>query len=203
MELLIPRCAGMDVHQATVVITVRLPDEADGRRSITETFGTMTPDLLALRAWLQAHGVTHVAMETSMKWGKYTTGVMLAAHGVSHTGTVRPHNEDTILVDKALGLFVVADGMHHFHRDKADLLAGRGGRGARRCHRVKERQRHRHAHPFQDGATRQLLLREERHPNLLYLETSVLTALVWVSGFAMLSIPIFGPCAFPLRYKSG
>ena len=49
MELLIPRCAGMDVHQATVVITVRLPDEAGGRRSITETFGTMTPDLLALR----------------------------------------------------------------------------------------------------------------------------------------------------------
>ncbi len=46
-----------------------------------------------------------------MKWWKYTTGVMLTAHGVSHTGTVRPHNEDTILVDKALGLFVVADGM--------------------------------------------------------------------------------------------
>ena len=69
MELLIPRCAGMDVHQATVVITVRLPDEADGRRSITETFGTMTPDLLALRAWLQAHGVTHVAMEsTGVYW---------------------------------------------------------------------------------------------------------------------------------------
>jgi transposase len=57
------------VHQATVVITVRLPDEAGGRRSITETFGTMTPDLLGLRDWLHAVGVTHVAMEsTGVYW---------------------------------------------------------------------------------------------------------------------------------------
>jgi hypothetical protein len=54
MELVISRCAGMDVHQATVVVTVRLSDEAGRRRSVTETFGTMTPDLLALRDWLQA-----------------------------------------------------------------------------------------------------------------------------------------------------
>jgi len=69
MELLISRCAGMDVHQATVVVTVRIPDEAGGRRSITETFGTMTPDLLALRDWLHAYGVTHVALEsTGVYW---------------------------------------------------------------------------------------------------------------------------------------
>lgn len=69
MELLIPRCAGMDVHQATVVVTVRLPGDDGSRRSITETFGTMTPDLLALRDWLHAHGVTHVAMEsTGVYW---------------------------------------------------------------------------------------------------------------------------------------
>lgn len=36
---------------------------------------------------------------------------MLAAHGATHTGTVRPHNEDTILTDLSLGLFIVADGM--------------------------------------------------------------------------------------------
>lgn len=69
MELLIPRCAGMDVHQATVVVTVRVPADDGGRLSITETFGTMTPDVLALRDWLHAHGVTHVAMEsTGVYW---------------------------------------------------------------------------------------------------------------------------------------
>ena len=69
MELLIARCAGLDVHQATVVATVRGPDEQGGRMSVTETFGTMTADLLALRDWLQAYGVTHVALEsTGVYW---------------------------------------------------------------------------------------------------------------------------------------
>jgi transposase len=69
MDLLIARCAGLDVHQATVVATVRVPDDQGGRRSVTETFGTMTPDLLALHEWLQAHGVTHVALEsTGVYW---------------------------------------------------------------------------------------------------------------------------------------
>jgi hypothetical protein len=53
MEFLIARCAGLDVHQATVVATVRAPDDRGGRRRVTETFGTMTPDLLALREWLR------------------------------------------------------------------------------------------------------------------------------------------------------
>jgi transposase len=69
MELLSERCAGLDVHQATVVATVRVPDEQGGRQSVTETFGTMTADLLALREWLQAYGVTHVALEsTGVYW---------------------------------------------------------------------------------------------------------------------------------------
>jgi transposase len=57
------------VHQATIVVTVRRPDDGGGRRVETQTFGTMTSDLLAARAWLQAHGVTHVAMEsTGVYW---------------------------------------------------------------------------------------------------------------------------------------
>jgi len=69
MELLIARGAGLDVHKATVVATVRVPDDRGGRRSVTETFGTMTADLLALRDWLQAYGVTHVALEsTGVYW---------------------------------------------------------------------------------------------------------------------------------------
>ena len=68
MDMLIERCAGLDVHQATVVATVRVPGP-EGRQVVTETFGTMTPDLLALREWLQAYGVTHVALEsTGVYW---------------------------------------------------------------------------------------------------------------------------------------
>ena len=79
MELVIARCAGLDVHQATVVATVRTPDDRGGRRRTTETFGTMTPDLLALREWLQAHGVTHVALEST---GVYWKPVYYVLEGV-------------------------------------------------------------------------------------------------------------------------
>jgi transposase len=69
MDVLIPRCAGLDVHQATVVATVRVPAPQGGRQVVTETFGTMTADLLALRDWLQAYGVTQVALEsTGVYW---------------------------------------------------------------------------------------------------------------------------------------
>src|SRR6266487_4872591 len=69
MELVITRCAGLDVHQATVVATIRVPGDAGPRLIVTETFGTMTTDLLALREWLQAYGVTHVALEsTGVYW---------------------------------------------------------------------------------------------------------------------------------------
>jgi transposase len=69
MDVVISRCAGLDVHQATVVATVRVPGDEGDRRIVTETFGTMTADLLALRDWLHAYGVTHVALEsTGVYW---------------------------------------------------------------------------------------------------------------------------------------
>lgn len=69
MEAMIERCAGLDVHQATVVATVRVPGPGGTRHVETRTFGTMTADILGLRDWLQAHGVTQVAMEsTGVYW---------------------------------------------------------------------------------------------------------------------------------------
>jgi transposase len=69
VDQLIERVAGLDVHQAVVVATVRTPGPDGSRISRTETFGTMTADLIALRDWLHAHGVTHVALEsTGVYW---------------------------------------------------------------------------------------------------------------------------------------
>ncbi len=68
MEVIHPRCAGLDVHQQTVVACVRLV--AEGRVSHElRTFGTSTRELLALADWLTARGCTHVAMEaTGVYW---------------------------------------------------------------------------------------------------------------------------------------
>lgn len=68
MEVLYPRCAGLDVHKDTVVASARL---ASGRDVSIEvrTFPTTTAGLLALSAWLAERGCTHVAMEaTGVYW---------------------------------------------------------------------------------------------------------------------------------------
>jgi transposase len=61
----IERCAGLDVHKATVMATARIPDGAGGRQVVTTSFGTTTAELMALADWLATHGVTHVAMEST------------------------------------------------------------------------------------------------------------------------------------------
>lgn len=65
MELIYPRCAGIDVHKQTAVASVGWVDEYGQRRRETRTFSTMTADLERLREWLTEHEVTHVAMEST------------------------------------------------------------------------------------------------------------------------------------------
>jgi transposase len=69
MEQVFERVCGLDVHKATITACVRVPDAKGKRLQLVQTFGTTTADLLALRDWLEAHGVTHVAMEsTGVYW---------------------------------------------------------------------------------------------------------------------------------------
>jgi transposase len=65
MDVVVARCAGLDVHKDTVVACVRTPGPDGDRVSETRTFGTMTVELLTLRDWLVAHGVTLVGMEST------------------------------------------------------------------------------------------------------------------------------------------
>jgi transposase len=69
MERIVEQCCGLDVGQKTVAACVRITAPDGGRRQVIRMFGTMTEDLLALRDWLAAHGVTQVAMEsTGVYW---------------------------------------------------------------------------------------------------------------------------------------
>jgi transposase len=64
MEVLYPRCCGLDVHQKTVVACLVSPEGKE-----TRTFKTMTGELLQLADWIVAKRVTHVAMEsTGVYW---------------------------------------------------------------------------------------------------------------------------------------
>jgi transposase len=69
MQVVYERCAGVDVHKRTVVVTILLTSAQGAPEKHTRTFGTMTGDLLALGEWLETVGVTHVAMEsTGVYW---------------------------------------------------------------------------------------------------------------------------------------
>jgi len=67
MEVMYPRCAGLDVHKDSVFARVRCVSEP--RHDEVRNFGTTTSALYELNEWLGTHGVTHVAMEaTGVYW---------------------------------------------------------------------------------------------------------------------------------------
>ena len=61
----VSRGCGIDIHKKVVVATI----DGSGVRKETREFNTLTSSLTALKDWLLANGVTHVAMES--------TGVLL------------------------------------------------------------------------------------------------------------------------------
>ena len=78
MEVLYPRCAGLDVHKDTVVAAVRCVSAP--RQHEVRSFATTTAGLLGLADWLAGHGCTHVAMEAT---GVYRKPVWHVLEGVS------------------------------------------------------------------------------------------------------------------------
>jgi transposase len=69
MDVVYPRCCGLDVHKRNVVACLIVSSEEGQSRKEIRTFETLTDDLLKLADWLGEHGVTHVAMEaTGVYW---------------------------------------------------------------------------------------------------------------------------------------
>lgn len=67
MQVLYPRCAGLDVHKDSVVAAVRCVSPPVHHE--VRSFVTTTQGLLALTDWLTSHGCTHAAMEaTGVYW---------------------------------------------------------------------------------------------------------------------------------------
>jgi transposase len=68
VEVHYKKCAGLDVHKASVVACTRIETDKSVEYQV-QTFGTTTAGLLALVAWLVSFGCTHVAMEaTGVYW---------------------------------------------------------------------------------------------------------------------------------------
>src|SRR5256885_13259887 len=63
MEVLYPRCAGLDVHKDVIVACVRCVSEPTHHE--VRSFDSTTRGLLELADWLALHACTHVAMEAT------------------------------------------------------------------------------------------------------------------------------------------
>ena len=69
MDRIVERCAGLDVHKASVTACVRTPGEAGETHQEIREFAATTRGLLQLRDWLASFEVTLVGMEaTGVYW---------------------------------------------------------------------------------------------------------------------------------------
>src|ERR671924_1503962 len=67
-DVVVERCAGLDVHRDSVVATVRVPGAGKSRRRRAQQrqrFGTTIARLEQLGDWLESFGVTLVGMEST------------------------------------------------------------------------------------------------------------------------------------------
>jgi transposase len=65
MDVVVPACCGIDVHQKSLVACVRVIGAQGQVRKELRTFATTTGALADLARWLQTLGVTHVALEST------------------------------------------------------------------------------------------------------------------------------------------
>jgi transposase len=71
VELVVQRCAGVDIGKNEVVACVRTPGlDGKGRRKQTRTFTSFTSALEAMADWFASEGVTEVVMEATGSYWK-------------------------------------------------------------------------------------------------------------------------------------
>jgi transposase len=110
MKMIWERVAGIDQHRDSVKVGVRLPGADGQREQIVRTYATPTTDLLAMRDWLKALGVTHVAIESTGNYWKSTyylleeefTVLLVNAAHVKHVPGKKTDTQDCLWLAELL-----------------------------------------------------------------------------------------------------
>ena len=98
MEVMYPRCAGLDVHKETVVACVRIVEGGEVSR-LVRTFATTTASLIELGEWLEANSCTQVGMEATgvywkPVWQVLSDGSFYSCSGERSAGEERTWSQD-------------------------------------------------------------------------------------------------------------
>jgi transposase len=70
MDVVVSRCAGIDIGKAEVVVCLRVPGSRGKRVSQVRTFSAVAGEINRLADWLAEHQVSHVVMEASGQYWK-------------------------------------------------------------------------------------------------------------------------------------
>lgn len=92
MELLIPRCAGMNVHQETIVVCVMTSEANEAPQIEIRTYPTMTRDLFELLTWLKSMEITHIAMESTRIYWRPVYNILEGYFDITLTNAQRIKN---------------------------------------------------------------------------------------------------------------
>jgi transposase len=92
VEVLVERCAGLDVGKAELKACVRVPGPRGGRRQSIKTFATTTGALLQLRQWLGEQQVSVVGMEATGDYWKPVYYLLEDAFDVQLLNAAHMHN---------------------------------------------------------------------------------------------------------------
>lgn len=69
MDVIYPRCAGLNIHSETIVSCALWEEEGQIQKEI-QTFSTFSKGLCDLLEWFEEHGATHVVMESTGAYWK-------------------------------------------------------------------------------------------------------------------------------------
>jgi transposase len=92
VEILVERCAGLDIGKADLKACVRVPGPRGGRRQQIRTFATTTGALLELRDWLVEQQVSVVGLEATGDYWKPVYYVLEDVADVQLLNAAHMHN---------------------------------------------------------------------------------------------------------------
>ena len=119
MDILVQRCAGLDIGKADLKACVRIPGERGRRKQEIRTFATATPALLQLRDWLRDNAVTVVGMEATGDYWKPVYYLLEDAFEVQLLNARHMRNipgRKTDVADAGAGAYVVCRRSSRGHR---------------------------------------------------------------------------------------
>src|SRR6185503_17168396 len=76
MDVVVSRCAGIDIGKAEVVVCLRIPGPRGKRVSQVRTFSAVAVEMNRLADWLAEHQVSHAVWRRPVRFPRFSGGLV-------------------------------------------------------------------------------------------------------------------------------